>query len=179
MSLVSGPSGDYTLNRERRPLWDTLVVGAGATGTLLTMFALPFSGTKARHLTNLPRPYQIGPGEHFTCRSIRIMPVSTIGAADAQNFEQWALQLYINNVLRTEGPVPYFPAGGGTTLHSDVAAGVSIAMHNGLGEPICVLDPAIEFSGDDQVRVDLIGASFVAVGFTVKVILDGEWDSVR
>jgi len=97
--------------------WDVAtVLNAGTTE--LTMFTVPTSQTKGRHLTNLTQGARISSYSAFDVLSLRVELIDDLAAqmtmADAREILYTGmLEILISQNRYMEGPLTQYPAGGG------------------------------------------------------------------
>lgn len=184
---MRGLNDPNTRNAEQTPLWDTYQLAkTTATPTKIVMFANA-TGTGAtplgKNLTNMPRPYQINPGDLFHLLAIRFSFINCDEADIVAFAQNYCLTFFMDNVPLIEAPTEFFPGGAGIhgTATTTAATTTIKQWTNGTTDPRAInaiaSGLAVDFSGDDTIRVELNGTTFQSTAaIFARCYLDGVWE---
>lgn len=183
------------LDVEHMPLYDTITNAASGSvsATTTQFFSVPL-GTSGKTIaqTNLRQPNKLINGEVFTVLAVRLRWAENILLADLNSI---LLNLAFKFTLGTEtpyqqGPIPYFPAGGGINGFATTTAATTTitAYTNGLPTREAInklvipipLDSGMTFNAFlDGTATSLTASGSGGTGATFQVYLDGLWGRLK
>lgn len=177
--MITGPN---QRDVEATPLYDTYQVAKAAnTAALIQFFSTPTSGTKARNLTNLGRPYQINNGDLFHMRALRLVPIGMDEADIVAFMKNYTVQFILNRNQILEAPMEFWSGGAGLAGAAATTANATTIKQwsNGSADPraIATLSPEILIDGGSTFEVDLVGTLFAATeAIFLRCYIDGLWE---
>jgi hypothetical protein len=183
------------LDVEHMPLYDTITNAASGSVSASTtqFFSVPL-GTSGKTIaqTNLRQANKLINGEVFTVLAVRLRWAENILLADLNSI---LLNLAFKFTLGTEtpyqqGPIPYFPAGGGINGFAMTTAATTTitAYTNGLPTREAInklvipipLDSGMTFNAFlDGTATSLTASGSGGTGATFQVYLDGLWGRLK
>ena len=171
-----------------RPLYDTLVLAAGAIGTKQQLFINPVSATKGLELTNMQFAKQLAPGERFEVFALKARFVGFSQSDLDGVLKNYALTFTIGGRPVWQGPLHECPGGGGAAGYAATTAAATTlaAATNGVADPRASnqfpADLFIPIADGDAFIAELSSvAGFTMVGTgQIALVLEGiYYDSVR
>lgn len=165
------PANAQLVKDVREPLFDTLVLAAGAMARSISLFVNPQNGgTIGPELTNMTKSNGELPNpERHQIYGIRVEFLG-FTLADAQGVQtNYALKIALNGSPYFHGPISFCPSGSG--FPGDISNGVQDCRAT-LQLPE---DLKIDWTQGTQIQVTLVsGAGYTMVGTgRIRVILDG------
>ncbi|GIU80918.1 MAG: hypothetical protein KatS3mg005_4156 [Bryobacteraceae bacterium] len=164
--------------------YDTLKVAANtATTALYTLFQAPISSTKGINETNMTDSGKLPIPVSMKIMALRVFLIGMV-VSDIENlFKNYALRLKIGQKYFLEGPIHFFPGGGG--IHGAVSTTATTttiqAWTNGAPDPRAIYgvgpEYALDLPSNVPFAVELQGTSFTTAsaggGIYLQVFLDG------
>jgi len=167
-----------------QPLWSTQAIAAAPLGTELTFFNYAQDATHGIEDTNMRKASELPAGESFDVYAMRAIFIG-FNQVDLEGIlANYALRLYVSNVVQLEGPVEYFAGGAGALVTYDAAsAGTENVALNGIPDPRATAQMPPEYivriTAGQTFKVNLEGTSYtVTNAATMRVILEGVYRKV-
>jgi len=164
--------------------YDTLKVAANtATASLYTLFQAPISSSKGINETNMTDSGKLPIPVSMKIMALRVALVGMIVTDIERLYKNYCLRLKIGQKYFLEGPVNFFPGGGGISgAASTTATATTIqAWSNGVPNPQAIYgvgpEYALDLPSNVPFAVELQGTSFTTDanggGIHMQVFLDG------
>lgn len=164
--------------------YDTLKVAANtATAALYTLFQAPISSSKGINETNMTDSGKLPIPVSLKVMALRVCLIGMIVSDIESLFKNYALRLKIGQKYFLEGPINFFPGGGGLAgAVSTTATTTTIqAWSNGVPDPRAIYgigpEYALDLPSNVPFAVELQGTSFTTNasggGIHMQVFLDG------